>query len=84
MTVSEDPDEEYVPRRDTALLVRFVVLFVLALVCVAVGFQWLAGFRVGRFVAQGFGTVTDPGSDGATDGGTTPPSSEVPEAAPVE
>lgn len=80
--MTERDDEDYVPRRDRGLIVRFVLLFVLALVCVGVGFDALADFKVGRFIASGFGVVTDPGTS-APDAGAAP-AQEFPESPNVE
>lgn len=76
-----DEDElDYVPKRDRSLVVRFVLLLLLMLGLVVVGFDFIAGLRIGRFIAAGFETVTDPG---AADGGT-PRDGEVPSPRPVE
>lgn len=80
--VSQDDDEDYVPRRDVRLLVRFVLLFVLGLVAVFVGFDFLAGFRVGRYIAAGFGAVTDPGT--SSDAGVSEAGQDLPDSAVVE
>jgi hypothetical protein len=82
--VTDQDEEEYVPRRDRGLLVRFVVLFVLGLVCVAVGFDFLAGFRVGRYIAAGFGTVTEPGTTSQPDAGIPRDAEDFPQAPAVE